>query len=124
MPLNIGTILKFQETTISDTKKPLLMAKELQIDLQISDMVNIPFNIQEKCDSAYLKVNVFFVLLKSTDDFVKKTGYGEVIPNKALLTYRWVLIDNLLIFIFTSRELSHKLQQYVYLPGNVPSEAK
>jgi hypothetical protein len=115
--LNIGTILSFKETTASDKKKPLLITEKLNIDLQIKNVVNMPFDIQEKCDSASIQVNVFFVLLKNTDGFIKKTGDGEFFPNKVTLTYKWVLIDDLLIFIFTSRELWHKFQQYVYLPN-------
>ncbi|MDR0507211.1 MAG: hypothetical protein LBH32_10425 [Dysgonamonadaceae bacterium] len=114
--LNVETILSFKDFTLNDSKKLSLIEKKFNIDLQIEDEVNILFTIQEKCDSAAIQVNVFFVLLKSTDSFIEKSGYGEFFPNKVTLTYKWVLKDNLLIFIFTNRELNHKFQQYVYLP--------
>jgi hypothetical protein len=52
--------------------------------------------------------------LKTTDNFTEKSGSGEFIPNKVTLTYKWILKDNILIFIFTSRELNHKFQKYIY----------
>jgi len=113
--LNIGTMLQFKEANSNDTTKLLLIKEKLKIDLKVEIYLNIPFTIQEKCDSAAIQVNVFFILLKNTNDFIAKYGSGEFYPNKVTLTYKWVLKNNLLIFVFTSRELTDKLQQYVYL---------
>lgn len=116
--MNVEIILSFQanESASSYEKKLLLIEEKLNIDLQIENETNIPFTVQEKCDSAAIQLNVFFILLKNTDHFIEKSGYGEFFPNKVTLTYKWVLQDNLLIFIFTNRELNRKFQQYVYLP--------
>ena len=113
---NVNTILQFKATNSKDTTKLLLIKEKLNIDLKVESYENTPFTIQEKCDSAAIQVNVFFVLLKDTTDFIKDYGSGEFFPNKVTLTYKWVLKNNVLIFIFTSRELTDRFQQYVYLP--------
>lgn len=113
--MNTQTIISFKTTIPSDQKKILLIKEILGVELQVENVVNIPFFIQEKCDSAAIKANVFFILLEETDIFIKKSGNGEITPNKATLTYKWQLKDNLLIFIFTNRELNHKFQKYIYM---------
>jgi hypothetical protein len=116
--LNIGTILQFKATNSSDTTKLSLIKEKLNIDFKVEGFENIPFTIQEKCDFFAIQVNVFFILLKDSSEFETKYGSGEFFPNKVTLTYKWVLKNNILIFIFTGRELTDKLQRYVYLPNS------
>ncbi|MDR0367938.1 MAG: hypothetical protein LBH82_02200 [Bacteroidales bacterium] len=58
--LNTQTILSFKKPTQSDEKKLSLIEEKLNINLQVENIINIPFFIQEKCNSEAIQVNVFF----------------------------------------------------------------
>jgi len=115
---NTNTILTFNETTEKSQKKRCLVIKEtLKMNLQIKSVNNILLKIKEDSATEAIYANVFCILLRNTKQFTEKTGNGEFAPNQVTQTYKWVLKDDLLIFIFTNRPLEHKLQQYVYLPS-------
>jgi len=115
--INTNTILTVEETTKMDIEKTHLMIKKiLKIDLQIKGVNHIWLKIKEDSGSAAIEASIYFILLRNTKCFVKKSGNGKLVPSKVIQTYKWILKDDLLIFIVTNRQLDHKLQRYVYWP--------
>jgi hypothetical protein len=136
--INTNTILIIDPYQ-KNVQFPSAIAKTLNIKLQIKETDNLSFTIREKeeckplkemdngyltiqekegCNPYRLSVSVYFIVLKSTNGFSKKSGDGDFI-SKAPDSYRWVLKGDILIFIFTRgfRQLSNTLQRYVYLPA-------
>lgn len=113
--INNQRILIFKKPSSNEQDRLMLIKNILDINFQKENVKNIPFSIKEKCDSASIKANVFFIYIENAESLIEKKGCGEIHPNKVTLTYKWLIRDNVVIFIFTSRELEHRFQKYVYL---------
>jgi hypothetical protein len=121
--INANTILTIEPHRKEVPVTPLI-ATTLNIKLQIKETDNISFIIREKEGCEPLKecglyASVYFIVLKNTKGFSKKSGEGDYVPVPAPIAYRWVLNGDVLIFIFTDgyQQLSNKYQRYVYLPA-------
>ena len=97
-----------------EESRPCFITQADGTRIECVDTSNI--DTQYKYNIKYMEAVVFFVLLKNTNGFTKKSGEGEIIPSKLTTSYRWALKDNLLIFIYTYAPPKEKIQQYVYLP--------
>jgi hypothetical protein len=70
---NIGVLLQYKASNLNDTTKLLLIKEKLGIDLKIESYENIAFSIQEKCDSAAIQANAFFIFIASCNAIFSKT---------------------------------------------------
>lgn len=114
--LNKKSVLNFKTPSLNNSEKMALISNILKVDIQFNETINMPFFVQEKCDSASIQANIFFIMLKPNCDnyLIEEAGSGEVNPNKVILTYKWNIQNDVLIFIFTNRELNHPFQKYIY----------
>ncbi|MCL2183378.1 MAG: hypothetical protein FWB85_07920 [Chitinispirillia bacterium] len=109
-----NTTLHFKKPIAEDLGKLPAIKDTLKINLQIKNAVNTHFHIDEtdSHDPGHIRANVFFILLKTTNGFIQRSGSGIFHPNKVDLSYKWRLEGDVLIFAFVSGT-NNRFERYI-----------